>query len=244
MVNGGLQIAGYFCGLLSAFFSLIVCAYPEWRKNDLQGQVIETQQVKQGIWWNCMHFATGQWHCDDYDRVLLGLPAELQAARALMVLSNVLGFFGYLLSQFGLSCTRFMEDNPEGKRKLCIAAALCFGLGGVLTGIAVSFYAATVVSDFYATGGMTGVGLSNMGGVNSMQAGNRFIYGNALFLGWLACGLGIVGAVVQICGTTGDDDDDDYRDNYNNAGYNNQAFTANKRGGGGGGGGQTGTEYI
>ena len=64
-----------------------------------------------------MHFATGQWHCDDYDRVLLGLPAELQAARALMVLSNVLGFFGYLLSQFGLSCTRFMEDNPEGKRK-------------------------------------------------------------------------------------------------------------------------------
>ena len=101
----------------SAFFSLIVCAYPEWRKNDLQGQVIETQQVKQGIWWNCMHFATGQWHCDDYDRVLLGLPAELQAARALMVLSNVLGFFGYLLSQFGLSCTRFMEDNPEGKRK-------------------------------------------------------------------------------------------------------------------------------
>ena len=111
---------------------------------------------------------------------------------------------------------------------VCIAAALCFGLGGVLTGIAVSFYAATVVSDFYATGGMTGVGLSNMGGVNSMQgmllscllsiitnftcqAGNRFIYGNALFLGWLACGLGIVGAVVQICGTTGDDDDDDYR---------------------------------
>ena len=43
-----------------AFFSLIVCIYPEWRKNDLQGQVIETQQVKQGIWWNCMHFATGK----------------------------------------------------------------------------------------------------------------------------------------------------------------------------------------
>ena len=52
---------------------------------------------------------------------------------------------------------------------MCIAAALCFGLGGVLTGIAVSFYAATVVSDFYATGGMAGVGLSNMGGINAMQ---------------------------------------------------------------------------
>ena len=58
---------------------------------------------------------------------------------------------------------------------MCIAAALCFGLGGVLTGIAVSFYAATVVSDFYATGGMTGVGLSNMGGVNSMQ-GEFYIF--------------------------------------------------------------------
>ena len=90
---------------------------PEWRKSDLQGQVIEMQISKQGIWWNCMFFSTGNWHCDDYDRVLLGLPAKLQTARALMILACILGFLGYCLSQVGLGCTTFMEDNQASKRK-------------------------------------------------------------------------------------------------------------------------------
>ena len=144
MVNQGLQLAGYLLGLMSGMIAkiissllwwviifvvqhfhfiilacgtLITCVMPEWRKSDLQGQVIEMQISKQGIWWNCMFFSTGNWHCDDYDRVLLGLPAELQTARALMVLACILGFLGYCLSQVGLGCTTFMEDNQASKRK-------------------------------------------------------------------------------------------------------------------------------
>ena len=49
-----------------------------------------------------------------------------------------------------------------------------------------------------------------MGGVASGST-NRFIYGAALFIGWLSAGLGIVGGIVQICGTMGDDDEDDFR---------------------------------
>ena len=108
----------YFVTLIFlACGTLITCVMPEWRKSDLQGQVIEMQISKQGIWWNCMFFSTGNWHCDDYDRVLLGLPAELQTARALMVLACILGFLGYCLSQVGLGCTTFMEDNQASKRK-------------------------------------------------------------------------------------------------------------------------------
>ena len=103
--------------IILACGTLITCVMPEWRKSDLQGQVIEMQISKQGIWWNCMFFSTGNWHCDDYDRVLLGLPAELQTARALMVLACILGFLGYCLSQVGLGCTTFMEDNQASKRK-------------------------------------------------------------------------------------------------------------------------------
>ena len=107
----------YFQLKILACGTLITCVMPEWRKSDLQGQVIEMQISKQGIWWNCMFFSTGNWHCDDYDRVLLGLPAELQTARALMVLACILGFLGYCLSQVGLGCTTFMEDNQASKRK-------------------------------------------------------------------------------------------------------------------------------
>ena len=33
---------------------------PEWRRQDMAGEVIEMQIRKQGIWWNCMFFSTGQ----------------------------------------------------------------------------------------------------------------------------------------------------------------------------------------
>jgi hypothetical protein len=90
---------------------------PEWRRQDMVGEVIEMQVKKQGIWWNCQYFSTGQWHCDDFDRMLLGLPPELQAARALMVIGCMFGFLGYLLSNVGLACTSMMADSPDSKRK-------------------------------------------------------------------------------------------------------------------------------
>lgn len=64
-----------------------------------------------------------------------------------------------------------------------IAAAVCWILGGILTGIAVSFYAATVVVDFYASGGMAGIGLNNMGGVNAMQSKLPLIILKVKYLG-------------------------------------------------------------
>ena len=51
--------------------------------------------------------------------------------------------------------------------------------------------------------------IGNMGGANPMMANNRFVYGSALFIGWASSGLGILGGVVQACGTSSDEDDDD-----------------------------------
>ena len=45
---------------------------------------------------------------------------------------------------------------------VCITGAICFGISALCTGIAVSYYAAVVVQDFYASGGMAGVGLSKL----------------------------------------------------------------------------------
>ena len=64
-----------------------------------------------------MFYSTGQWHCDDFDRFFIGLPAELQVARALMIISCLSGFVGYVLSNFGLACSNFMQDNRSSKNK-------------------------------------------------------------------------------------------------------------------------------
>jgi len=216
---------------------------PEWRKNDMQGEVIEMQQRKQGIWWNCMFYSTGQWHCDDFDRFFIGLPAELQTARALMIIACLMGFLGYVMSNFGLSCSSFMTDesgNPtDAKNKVAITGAVCFGICALCTGVAVSYYAAVVVQDFYMAGGMTGQGLGNAGGIASTAGGNRYIYGTALFIGWFGLIMGLLGMVLQIVGTTSNNDEDsDWNQNaYPNAGtYNNPAFAPKQT--------RPGTEFI
>lgn len=210
MVNSALQLTGYISGLIGSALSLVVCVMPEWRRQDMVGEVIEMQVKKQGIWWNCQYFSTGQWHCDDFDRMLLGLPPELQAARALMVIGCMFGFLGYLLSNVGLACTSMMADSPESKRKVAITGGTFWLLNGLCTGVAVSFYAALVVQDFYQSGGMSGQGLGSSGGVNTMGAsGTRFVYGTALFLGWASMVLGLIGGACQISATCSDNDDDD-----------------------------------
>jgi len=238
-----MQLAGFILGSLAACGTLITCVMPEWRRQDMAGEVIEMQIRKQGIWWNCMFFSTGQWHCDDFDRIIVGLPPELQAARALMVLSCILAFGGYCIGNMSLSCTTFMSDNLNSKKRLCITSALLLGLSALMTGVSVSFYAAIVVQDFYLSGGMAATGLNARGGMGGGMGatGGRYVYGKALFFGWASMGLGLLGCVLQIMGSKGmDEDEDDYDDGarnfmaQNNT-YNNPAFTTK---------GRTGTEYI
>ena len=65
------------------------------------------------------------------------IKAELQTARALMIIANLSGFIGYLMGNVGLSCTNFMIDNPIAKKRMAIAGAVAFGFCALCTGIAV-----------------------------------------------------------------------------------------------------------
>ena len=63
---------------------------------------------------------------------------------------------------------------------VAITGAVCFGIGALCTGVAVSYYASVVLNDFYVAGGMAGTGVGNM---VQQSAGSRYIYGMALFIG-------------------------------------------------------------
>jgi len=142
------------------------------------------------------------------------------------------------MSNFGLACSNFMEDNQESKNKVAIAGGVMLGLSGLCTGVAVSYYAAVVVQDFYMAGGMSANGLNAQGGINDSALGNRYIYGTALFIGWFSLVMGLIGMLLQIVGTTSnnEDMDDDYRPYGGNPGYN-QPIGANRNN-------RPGTEFI
>lgn len=157
--------------------AIIACALPQWKVTAFIGQnIVTAQTTQQGIWMECVTQSTGQMQCKVYDS-MLALDSDLQAARALIIISILVGIVALLLAIAGGKCTNCVEDE-SAKTKVCIAAGAMFIVAGVLCLIPVSWTANTIIRDFY----------------NPMliSAQKREI-GASLFIGWGAAALLILG---------------------------------------------------
>ncbi|KAG2458805.1 CLD4 protein, partial [Polypterus senegalus] len=124
MASTGLQILGIALAVLGWLAVIVVCALPMWRVTAFIGSNIVTAQlIWEGIWMNCVVQSTGQMQCKVYDS-LLALSQDLQAARALSVISIVVGLLAMLVSIVGGKCTNCVEDEST-KAKISITAGHC-----------------------------------------------------------------------------------------------------------------------
>ena len=87
MANGSLQVVGLFTSILCFALMLCVCILPYWRRNDLEGEVLESIRRSSGLWTKCTFLATGNWNCDAYDRFFIGLPAALQVTISQIIIN-------------------------------------------------------------------------------------------------------------------------------------------------------------
>lgn len=125
----------------------------------------------------CVVQSTGQLQCKPYESTL-ALTADLQAARALMVLAVVTGGAGLILAFFGGKCTRFLdEEGPGTKRKVAVAAGVMLIVTGLFCMIPTSWAAGAVVKKFYSA---------------AIDAQRREL-GACLYIGWGAAILLILG---------------------------------------------------
>ncbi|XP_068600115.1 claudin-4-like [Brachionichthys hirsutus] len=148
MVSAGLQMLGTALGVLGWIGAIVVCALPMWKVSAFIGSnIITSQTVWEGIWMNCVVQSTGQMQCKVYDS-LLALSSDLQAARALTIVSIIVGVLAILLAVAGGQCTNCVED-PQAKSKVAIAAGVAFIIAGVLCLIPVCWSAHTIIRDFY-----------------------------------------------------------------------------------------------
>ncbi|KAG5843917.1 hypothetical protein ANANG_G00155980 [Anguilla anguilla] len=154
-----------------------------WKVTAFIGNNIVTAQISwEGLWMNCVVQSTGQMQCKVYDS-MLALPRDLQAARALVVISVLVALFGILLSVAGGKCTNCVEEG-SAKSRVSIASGVCFILGGILCLIPVCWSANTIIRDFY----------------NPMLVdAQRRELGASLFIGWGAAGLLLIGGAIQCC---------------------------------------------
>lgn len=183
MVSAGLQILGSALGMLGWIGVILVCALPMWKVTAFIGSnIVTAQTIWEGIWMNCVVQSTGQMQCKIYDS-MLALSSDLQAARALTIISIVVGILAILLSVAGGKCTNCVEDETS-KAKVGVCSGVMFIIAGVLCLVPVCWTANTVIQDFYNP---------------LLNAAQKRELGAALYIGWGAAALMLIGGGMLCC---------------------------------------------
>ena len=201
MVSTGRQLLGLALAIVGWIGAILVCALPMWKVSAFIGaNIITAQTTWEGIWMNCVVQSTGQMQCKVYDS-LLALSSDLQAARALTVVSIVAGIVGILLGIVGGKCTNFVSEE-RAKSRIGIAAGVVFLIAGVLVLVPVCWTANTIIQNFYNP---------------ILTNPQRREMGAALYIGWACAGLLILGGALLCSSCPPKEDAPEYPVKYSQA---------------------------
>ncbi|KAJ3600354.1 hypothetical protein NHX12_031339 [Muraenolepis orangiensis] len=168
MGSSGVQIVCVALGLLGLVGAIVCCAVPRWKVTSFTGNNIVTAQ------------STGQQQCKKYDSLLV-LAADLQTARAMIIISCMLCSLGLLVLFAGADFTTCVEDE-DTKAKISLVAGVGLMVGGLLVIIPVSWSAHNIVRDF-----------------NDPRVMRKLEMGMCIFLGWAAGVLLILAGGLLCC---------------------------------------------
>ncbi|KAM3862454.1 claudin-14-like [Diretmus argenteus] len=186
MASMAVQLLGYFLGLLGFVGTVAATLLPHWRSMAYVGSnIITATSYMKGLWMECVWHSTGIYQCELH-RSLLALPPDLQAARALMVLSCVTSSLAALVSAMGMKCTRFARGSAT-KTALALSGGICFLCAGLLCLVTVSWTTNDVILDFYDP---------------YLHNGMKYEIGLAVYVGYASACLSLTGGLV-LCWNSG-----------------------------------------
>ncbi|KAF7218273.1 claudin-4 [Nothobranchius furzeri] len=176
----GLQILAVTLAAMGWIFSIFTCFLPMWRVSAFTGgNFVTTDVTWEGIWMTCILRSTDVLHCEMHDTIL-GLDAELQAARALAIISIVMGTLGLLVATLGAKYTVCIEEE-RAKARVMMAAGLAFILAALSLMIPVSQTAHLIIAQFKDP---------------TVPQGQKRDLGEALYLGWSAAAFLLMGGCI------------------------------------------------
>ncbi|XP_078059922.1 claudin-1-like [Mustelus asterias] len=112
---------------------------------------------------------------------------SIQATRALMIIGILLGTLAILISAAGMKCTTCFGDDKAKKGKVATVGGVMFVIAGLAVLVATAWYGNNITQEFY----------------NPFTPTNsRFEFGQALFIGWAAAALSILGGAFLCCSCT------------------------------------------
>ncbi|KAM8898972.1 claudin-2 [Spinachia spinachia] len=149
MASAALELMGFFLGLLGMLGTLVATVLPYWQISAHIGSNIVTAVANmRGLWMECVYQSTGAFQCETYNS-MLALSSDLQASRALMVISIVLSVLAIAIAALGMQCTLCLEGAGAAKSRVAGASGGLFLAAGFLSLIPVSWTTHEVVQTFY-----------------------------------------------------------------------------------------------
>lgn len=180
MPPAAIQILAFALALLGVLGTGVATLLPNWTVSmgSWSSAVAPVWQAR-GLWMDCVWYGPGIFSCTMKNSVLL-LPPYLQATRAAMVLSCLVGVFGLCLAALGLKCTHW-GGSRRAKGHTAVAAGGCFVLASVLGLVPASWFTNEVIAAFLAS--------------NSPD-NSKFHPGGALCITFISAGFLLAGGVI------------------------------------------------
>ncbi|XP_038273482.1 claudin-18 [Dermochelys coriacea] len=183
------QVMGFVVSSLGFAGCIAATGLDMWSTQDLYDNPVTAVFQYQGLWRSCVRQSSGFTECRPYFTIL-GLPAMFQAVRALMIVGIVLGAIGLLVSIFALKCIRIGNMEDSAKANMTLTSGIMFIVAGLCAIAGVSVFANMLVTNFWMS-------TANMyqGSMQTIQT--RYTFGSALFVGWVAGGLSLIGGIMM-----------------------------------------------
>ncbi|CAG5864527.1 claudin-19 [Menidia menidia] len=174
MASSALQLLGFLISLVGVAANTAAIFMVEWRK-EAQGKF----RIYEGLWMTCS--GTERTTCEIHQSVLK-LSTEIQATRAVMLVSLFLSAVAVMVSTVGMKCTRFMDSMPRSKSMVALAGGIMFMVSGLLVIAITSWYVKVIVQTFKES--------------HRLQSRE---FGNAVFVSWAGGLLTMIGGVFLSC---------------------------------------------
>ncbi|XP_030257731.1 claudin 15-like a [Sparus aurata] len=178
-MSTALETTGFIMSLISWLVTGASLVNDYWKISTISGSVIVSLRQFENLWHSCAENSAGIAECRDFES-MLALPGHVQACRALMIISLLLGLGSIIVAMLGLKCIKIGSATEQSKAKIAVTGGILSVLAGLCCMVAVSWYAYRVVQDFY----------------DPFYGGMKFELGTGLFLGWGAASLNILGGAL------------------------------------------------
>ncbi len=183
MASAALEILGLALCVFGTLLEMTACGLPTWKVTAyIEANIVVAQTIWDGLWMSCAVQSTGQMQCKTHDS-MLALNHDLQAARALMVISSVMCVLGLMVVIAGAQCTNCIK--PESvKARVVNVGGIIYIVSAIFMLVPLCWMANNIISDFYNP---------------QIPASQKREIGGALYIGWAATAMLLVGGSMLCC---------------------------------------------